>query len=152
MVCTQKITAKNSWNLELIDHMGSLIKEDGSEREHRGGVNFQKASCTLDASIKIYSHRVDDTWSSSFRILENLSRGNQNGEDDGEEGEKNPARVGSKTISNRLNLTSTIEKNVSNLNGEILDVTHSADPMFHKMSQAFDEGGAKGMLTANLVG
>jgi hypothetical protein len=36
--------------------------------------NFQKASCTLDASIKIYSYRVDDTWTSSYKILENLSR------------------------------------------------------------------------------
>jgi condensin complex subunit 2 len=36
--------------------------------------NFQKASCTLDASVKIYSYRVDDTWNSSFKILENLSR------------------------------------------------------------------------------
>lgn len=131
--------------------MGALIKEDGADRENRGGVNFQKASCTLDASVKIYSHRVDDTWSSSFRILENLSRSNQNGDEEGEEGVKNPARVGSKSISNRLNLTSTIEKNPSNLNGEALDSTHTADPMFHKMSQAFDEGGAKGMLMANLV-
>lgn len=36
--------------------------------------NFQKASCTLDASVKIYSYRVDDTWNSSYKILENLSR------------------------------------------------------------------------------
>jgi condensin complex subunit 2 len=137
--------------LELIDHMGSLIKEDGSDRGNRGGVNFQKASCTLDASVKIYSHRVDDTWSSSFRILENLSRGSSQRDEDDGEGGKHPARVGSKSVSNRLNLTATIEKNVASLNGESLDCNHSADPVFHKMSQAFDEGGAKGMLMANLV-
>lgn len=132
--------------------MGSLIKEDGaSDRDNRGAVNFQKASCTLDASVKIYSHRVDDTWSSSFRILENLSRGNNYMEEETEDGAKIPTRVGSKSVSNRLNLTATIEKNISNLNGEALDCSHTADPMFHKMSQAFDEGGAKGMLMANLV-
>ena len=39
--------------------------------------NFQKASCTLDASIKIYSNRVDDTWNSSYKILENLTRSDE---------------------------------------------------------------------------
>ncbi|RHY81143.1 hypothetical protein DYB26_011556, partial [Aphanomyces astaci] len=39
--------------------------------------NFQKASCTLDASVKIYSYRVDDTWNSSFKVLENLTRGDE---------------------------------------------------------------------------
>lgn len=38
------------------------------------GTDFQKASCTLDASVKIYSYRVDDVWSSSYRVLENLNR------------------------------------------------------------------------------
>jgi condensin complex subunit 2 len=133
--------------------MGSLIKDDIGDRETRGNVNFQKASCTLDASIKIYSHRVDDTWSTSFRILENLSRNNQGSdENEGEEGEtKGTARLGSKSVSTRLNLTCTIEKNISNLNEEKLDTEYIADPLFHKMSQAFDEGGAMGMLMANLV-
>lgn len=149
----QKITAKNSWNLELIDHMGTIIQEDGGDRDAKGSINFQKASCTLDASVKIYSHRVDDTYSTSFRILENLSRSNnvEDGDDaDGDES-KRAARVGSKAISNRLNLTATIEKNIDSLNSDNVDSEHTADPLFHKMSQAFDEGGAKGMLMANLV-
>ena len=33
-------------------------------------LNFQRASCALDASVKIYSARVDDVYSSSFRVLE----------------------------------------------------------------------------------
>lgn len=37
------------------------------------------------------------------------------------------------------------------LNFIVQENAHSADPMFHKMSQAFDEGGAKGMLMSNLV-
>ena len=121
------------------------------------GVNFQKASCTLDASVKIYSHRVDDTWSSSYRILENLSRNEHTNDDDdggdeagGTSENKKVARVGSKAVSNRFCLTDTIERNVGNING-VLESDHNADPMFHKMSQAFDEGGAKGMLMTNLV-
>ncbi len=36
--------------------------------------NFQKASCAIDASVQIYSSRVDDVWTSSYRVLENLNR------------------------------------------------------------------------------
>lgn len=154
-----KINAKNSWNLDLIDHMGQLIKED-SKKE----VNFQKASCTLDASIKIYSHRVDDTWSSSFRILENLSRnggdGNFNDEDDDDDDDRasgangtttrRAAKVGSRSASARLGLINTIEKNAKSLNMTQVDGENVTDPMFQKMSKAFDEGGAKGMLMNNL--
>ena len=44
------------------------------KRRKRRSVNFQKASCTLDASIKIYSARVDDVHGESYRVLETLTR------------------------------------------------------------------------------
>ena len=37
-------------------------------------VNFTKASCTLDASVKIYSYRVDDVHLTSYKVLANLHR------------------------------------------------------------------------------
>lgn len=40
---------------------------------------------------------------------------------------------------------------MENINFTVQENCHAADPMFHKMSQAFDEGGAKGMLMSNLV-
>jgi condensin complex subunit 2 len=43
-------------------------------RDEKGRVNFTKASCTLDASVKIYSYRVDDVHLSSYRVLANLNR------------------------------------------------------------------------------
>ena len=155
MSSENKINAKNSWSLNLIDHMHQIIKEDTTDRGQRG-VNFQKASCTLDASIKIYSHRVDDTWSRSYQMLENLSRNgtnDENEEEDKENGgivERGKARVGTKATSNRFGLTVTIESNKATLNAKELDCDFAADPIFHKMSQAFDEGGAKGMLMTNL--
>jgi hypothetical protein len=111
----QKITAKNSWSLPLIDHIDALVGGGGGARKgpastpgplggRRGPVgspsspsgggdadslttNFQKASCALDASIKIYACRVDDVYSSSFRVLESLSsNANGAGEGDGEGG------------------------------------------------------------------
>jgi len=36
--------------------------------------NFQVASCTLDASVKIYSCRVDSVHNETFKVLGGLSR------------------------------------------------------------------------------
>jgi condensin complex subunit 2 len=150
-IYTQKLNEKNSWNFDLIDHMQGLIKDDSR------GVNFQKASCTLDASVKIYSNRVDDTYTSSHRILESLSRNGtaqeaeEEEEEEGAEGAPRKAKVGSSKSSTRLNIANTIERNPLLLNAVKLENDHAVDPMFHKISKAFDEGGAKGMLMNNLV-
>jgi condensin complex subunit 2 len=161
--------------------MDRIIREDLSSSTdkgtNKGGVNFQKASCTIDASIKIYSNRVDDTWSTSYRILENLNRngreegggggrgrvgGDENENDDDDEG--NDGTTGRESLSggtvkkvkrSKRAVSSTVEKNLNNINlsaQEMAGASPHADPMFHKMSQVFDEGGAKGMLLTNLVG
>lgn len=83
-----KINVGNSWGLNLIDNIDKFICDDngdddvvvdaqkelnvdpnGSKR-----VNFTKASCTLDASVKIYSYRVDDVHLTSYKVLANLNR------------------------------------------------------------------------------
>jgi condensin complex subunit 2 len=38
----------------------------------------------------------------------------------------------------------------ANINMHKLDAAFDIDPLFHKMSKTFDEGGAKGLLLANL--
>lgn len=60
-------------------------------------------------------------------------------------------KAGSRLQSSRLNITATVEKNPENLNAAKLEHEYSFDPMFQKMSKAFDEGGAKGMLLYNMV-
>lgn len=40
---------------------------------------------------------------------------------------------------------------MNNINMKSVDLEFQVDPLFQKMSQAFDEGGAKGMLLVNLV-
>ncbi len=130
--------------------MGKLIRDESK------GVNFQKASCTLDASVKIYSNRVDDTYSTSHRVLESLSR-NNNEIDANILGEETvphrvkPVKVGTKSSSTRLNIAQTIEKNPEAINAVKLEHDYAFDPMFHKISKAFDEGGSKGMLLYNMV-
>ncbi|TDH67505.1 hypothetical protein CCR75_004132 [Bremia lactucae] len=150
MSSENKINVKNSWSLHLIDHMEDILQSskrvvaDGGDADD-DTYNFQRASCTLDASVKIYSYRVDDTWNSSYKILENLSRTEQkHGHDELSE---HPSHTVRKT---RKALARTIEKNLNNINLKVYDTECQADPLFHKMSQSFDEGGAKGMLLANL--
>jgi hypothetical protein len=52
----------------------SFATRDSNDNVDVALLNFQRASCTLDASVKIWSCRVDDVYTSSFRVLENLSR------------------------------------------------------------------------------
>lgn len=84
MATDNKINAANSWNFALIDyfHDMSLLKEGD-------GVNFQKASCTLDGCVKIYTSRVDSVATETGKLLSGLadSRDSKKKDRDGEEGE-----------------------------------------------------------------
>lgn len=66
-----KISAKNTWNLNLIDHMSDLVKPSTEEGRQ---TNFQRASCTLDAGVKIYAYRVDSVHSDVYKVMSGLSR------------------------------------------------------------------------------
>ena len=58
----------------------SLLKEGD-------GVNFQKASCTLDGCVKIYTSRVDSVATETGKLLSGLADSrnkNKTAEDDGE--------------------------------------------------------------------
>jgi condensin complex subunit 2 len=116
--------------------------------------------------VKIYSNRVDDTYNASHRILENLSRkGGNSGssstdrDDDDDEVDDDDTNAGTtgkpKTKSsksgNRFHMTNTIEKNHESLNAVKVEHEYSFDPLFQKLSNAFDDGGAKGMLLYNMV-
>ena len=83
MATDNKINATNSWNFALIDyfHDMSLLKEGD-------GVNFQKASCTLDGCVKIYTSRVDSVATETGKLLSGLAdsgnKKSKRGEGEGE--------------------------------------------------------------------
>ena len=111
-----KINAQNSWSLNLIDNIDRIIngplnspapkakknkgasgavekkKKNGfgndDDADYEPSINFAKASCTLDASVKIWSYRVDDVHTSSYKVLANLNRTDNDNE------EKKVAKVG----------------------------------------------------------
>ena len=130
-------------------------------------LNFQRASCTLDASIKIWSYRVDDVWNSSYRVLENLTRKNNGKDDDNNNNEedigdkitqevlqraRNPSSSSTTTTSSRTGATSTIEKNIHSITTKRIEADYDVDPLFHKLSadNSNNDGGASGMLLNRL--
>lgn len=70
LLAGNKINQKNSWDLQFIEHMNEFI----TPSPQTSLTNFQKASCTLDASVKIYSYRVDSVHNQTFKILGGLHR------------------------------------------------------------------------------
>lgn len=78
----QQDQCHNSWNFALIDyfHDMSLLK-DGD------GVNFQRASCTLDGCVKIYTSRVDSVATETGKLLSGLADSNSKKKDKEGDGE-----------------------------------------------------------------
>lgn len=104
MATDNKINATNSWNFALIDyfHDMSLLKEGD-------GVNFQKASCTLDGCVKIYTSRVDSVATETGKLLSGLAdSGNkktkrgENEEEGMDDGEEDPEDDGKKRAKKKV--------------------------------------------------
>ena len=69
----QKISQKNTWSLNLIDHMEDMVQHAMSVTAE-GNTNFTVASGTIEAGVKIYSSRVDSVHTEAYKVLGNLSR------------------------------------------------------------------------------
>ncbi|KAK9460788.1 condensin complex subunit 2/barren [Lipomyces oligophaga] len=150
-----KINAANTWNFALIDyfHDMSLLKEGN-------GINFQKASCTLDGCVKIYTSRIDSVASETGKLLSGLSENaskqhsqqnanyddstvEEDTEDGGEDNTKSKSR-------RRVRSENTLAKDFNALQLKKLDLEFSVDPLFKKATADFDEGGTKGLLLNQL--
>ncbi|EAT88646.1 condensin complex subunit 2 [Parastagonospora nodorum] len=155
MATDNKINANNSWNFALIDyfHEMSLLKEGD-------GVNFQKASCTLDGCVKIYTSRVDSVATDTGKLLsglaENQGKKRRGDAEDGEDGEDEDGEEGEDGQKKRKKRTArsaeaTLATSFSQLQNKKMELEFSVDPLFKKASADFDEGGAKGLLLNHLA-
>ncbi|KAL3821578.1 hypothetical protein ACJIZ3_007483 [Penstemon smallii] len=147
-----KINQKNTWGLNLIDHLNDIIKV---EEENDVETNFQKASCTLEAGVKIYSMRVDSVHSEAYKVLGGINRVGQEDEQDSvanddninDEQEEGKAQKDHQT---KLSPLTTLESSLAAINAKKFDAAFVVDPLYHQTSAQFDEGGAKGLLLNNL--
>ncbi|KAJ5612682.1 hypothetical protein N7510_005876 [Penicillium lagena] len=153
MATDNKINANNSWNFALIDyfHDMSLLKEGD-------GVNFQKASCTLDGCVKIYTSRVDSVATETGKLLSGLAdsrdkRGREaDGEgEDGEEDEEGEDGAPRKSRKKTRSHEATLAPSFAALQLKKFELEFAVDPLFKKASADFDEGGAKGLLLNHLA-
>lgn len=157
MATDNKINATNSWNFALIDyfHDMTLLKEGN-------GVNFQKASCTLDGCVKIYTSRVDSVATETGKLLSGLADSGNNKKKrngaEGEEGEESEeevededgvVRTKPKKKAQRSS-EATLAPSFATLQLKKFELEFSVDPLFKKASADFDEGGAKGLLLNHL--
>ncbi|KAF2671217.1 barren [Microthyrium microscopicum] len=153
MATDNKINATNSWNFALIDyfHDMSLLREGD-------GVNFQRASCTLDGCVKIYTNRVDSVATETGKLLSGLADSNSDrrkgdadaedddGDDDGEEGSQKKTRKRAQRTAE-----ATLATSFAQLQLKKMELEFAIDPLFKKASADFDEGGAKGLLLNHLA-
>ncbi|KAK9247686.1 condensin complex subunit 2/barren [Lipomyces tetrasporus] len=147
-----KINATNSWNFALIDyfHDMSLLKEGD-------GINFQKASCTLDGCVKIYTSRIDSVATETGKLLSGLtdhsSKQRKRAEEDDVvdgDGDNEEREGGTNRAKRRVRSEATLVKDFSVIQVKKLDLEFAVDPLFKKASADFDEGGAKGLLFNHL--
>lgn len=174
-ICDEnKVSEKNAFALDFIDHMGHVINENDAQ-DASGGPNFTLASSTLDAASKIYSYKVDAVCTQTYKLARNIDRSGRGGKDaedldDLEEAEEaedpeNPdaaeaakAERSKKAAEKKAAALAAaqaagnahIEEKPDALNLKKLDVAFDVDPLFHRTSAKFDEGGAKGLLLSNL--
>lgn len=159
MATDNKINVNNTWSFALIDyfHDMSLLRSDSGD----GSINFQKASCTLDGCVKVWTSRVDSVMAETGRLLSGLQD-----EDTASPPEANPGDVsqasvdaaddsgdegrGSARRRRAKAREATLAKSFAQLQVKRFDLEFAVDPLFKKTSADFDEGGAGGLLMNHL--
>lgn len=171
LVNENKISVKNAFDLPLIENMEDIVDsfmggkkakakksertsvssgrksvggtEATTEEEHR----FHEASCTIEASARIYACRVDSVHTDTYRVLGGLSSTDAAEDDDaGKDGDGKAANAKRRRICG----VNTLEKNETNIVQQNIEADEQSDPTFRRMAAAFDAGGAKGLLLSHL--
>lgn len=151
LVKDNKINQTNSWNFALIDYFHDMaVLKEGD------GINFQKASYTLDGCVKIYTSRVDSVASETGKLLSGLADGGKElnkseaaEEDEESDHENEESKKRQKRRKNRSD--ATLATSFEQIQVKNLDLELSVDPLFRKMCADFNEGGAKGLLLNSLA-
>ena len=114
------------------------------------------AAGTLDASTKIYAYRVDSVYGDTLKIAGGLGQaGKQDagdreagaGGEGGEDGEANPDQPKKKR---RTKKSTTVEKNLKNINVNKFELEFDVDPLFKKTSSQFDSSSGGNQFLATL--
>lgn len=115
-------------------------------------INFQRASCTLDGCVKIWTSRVDSVNDETNKLLRGVRDGPGGDSDNEEDQEGGHGGPGSQPTQRKgtHRAESTLAKSAAQLRSKKLDLEFSVDPLFKKTCADFDEGGAHGLLMNHL--
>ena len=137
---TNRLNVENSWNFPLIDYFHDIVK-DGN------GINFQKASYTLDGCVKVYTTRVDSVVAKTSKLLSGLvgsesvrldeDADSETNEVDEDGGKPKRKRNTTKKATSCLVKPETLELNLT-------EMKRIVNAMHHNAAEDFDEGGTKG--------
>jgi condensin complex subunit 2 len=101
----------------LVSNPPDFIRSAGSHNSLIG-INFQKASCTLDGCVKVWTSRVDSVATETGKLLSGLAddmAGDQADSDAHEEGEgEEDGDEGAKKTRKRVSSTAAISNLVAN--------------------------------------
>ncbi|TNN19533.1 Condensin complex subunit 2 [Schistosoma japonicum] len=145
LAAENKITAKNAFNLHLIDYMSEMIKKEDF-------ASFQIASSSLDAGAKIYAGRVDAVHQETYQVLTGLghsgnpqneeNEGNaDNVDDDGDNNNKIPTHSKPEQKKKTAAHRDIIHKQLNKIRTKTLADKIDLDPLFQHQTAAYDEGG-----------
>ncbi|KAL2311910.1 hypothetical protein POMI540_4596 [Schizosaccharomyces pombe] len=143
-----KINSTNTWNFALIDYFHDMsLLRDGED------INFQKASCTLDGCVKIYTSRIDSVATETGKLLSGLANDSKvlQQTEEGEDAENDDEDLQKKKERKRAQRSvKTLVKDFESIRAKKFELECSFDPLFKKMCADFDEDGAKGLLMNHL--
>jgi len=122
-----KISQKNAWRLKLVENIDRMLSLEAAG-------NYKRASATIAAATQIYRYRVDDVYKQTCKMMTHIIGG------------KAVLNTEKKKKSGNLNTMATN----SSLAMDSRQVLADIDPMFHKTTAAFDEGGSRGLLLNKL--
>jgi condensin complex subunit 2 len=152
-----KINAKTAtFYYRFIDKIDEIINvintdEDGVEQ----GTKFEECGFAVETSAQIYAAKVDETYAATGRFVADLNRNSNDADEDGsgDEGSDEEGNDSADATQNsrrkKKGGASTLDK-ISNIITTKLDTEIHVDPIFSKMSQNMDQGGARGMLLGKL--
>lgn len=119
------------------------------------GINFQKASATLDGCVKIYSSRVDSAVTETGRLINGLATNKHNkveeeGDEDEDDDEEDDVLDPNAPTKERRTKASVSQKSTivdfKVIKLKKMDLELYVDPLFKKALADFDEGDSKSLL------
>ncbi|KAJ3452021.1 condensin complex subunit [Anaeramoeba flamelloides] len=158
-ICTDKrLTKKNAWSLNLIDHMSEVIQSKAKEKNKKGSeTDFTVACFTIDAGAKLYGIRVDSVLGEVYKMVSDLNRStnsnkNKSNKDQSSIGNNEDRKTENGITKRKWDQggNSTLEKDFVSLELKNFKDFFGSDPLFRNLGIFFANQGNSKILLLNV--